>query len=106
MYREGTLHRSGTDYRETGEKLNDAKENHVALILVTGSSSGLGLNTATDLAGRGHDVVVHSRNSSRRPPQPGAAVWKGTVYGDFSDVDQVRDVAPGGAIRSVRRGHP
>ena len=65
----------------------------MALILVTGSSSGLGLNTATELAAGGHDVVVHARASSRRTPEPDAGVWRGTVHGDFSDVDQVRDVA-------------
>ena len=70
----------------------------MALVLVTGSSAGLGLNTAIDLAARGHAVVVHARNASRRPPEPGAAVWKGIVYGDFSDVGQVRDVADQAAL--------
>ncbi|WP_143588066.1 SDR family NAD(P)-dependent oxidoreductase [Tersicoccus phoenicis] len=34
-------------------------------ILVTGAASGLGLDTATDLAEQGHDVVVHARNVDR-----------------------------------------
>ncbi|MDR7190322.1 NAD(P)-dependent dehydrogenase (short-subunit alcohol dehydrogenase family) [Microbacterium sp. BE35] len=65
----------------------------MALILVTGSSAGLGLNTAIDLAARGHAVVVHARDSSRRPPEPAAAAWNGILYGDLADLDQVRDVA-------------
>lgn len=37
----------------------------MALILVTGASTGLGLATATALAGAGHDVVLHARNPDR-----------------------------------------
>lgn len=93
MYRESTLHLRVADYRETGDKPNDEKEKHVALILVTGSSGGLGLNTAIDLVAGGHDVVVHARNSSRGVREPGAASWRGVLHGDLSDVEQVRDVA-------------
>ena len=64
----------------------------MARILVTGSSGGLGLNAATELASRGHEVVVHARRSSRRPPA-GAAPWLGAVFGDLTDLDQTRDVA-------------
>ena len=39
----------------------------MALILVTGASTGLGLACATALAGRGHAVVLHARNAERMP---------------------------------------
>lgn len=65
----------------------------MALVLVTGSSAGLGLNTATNLAARGHAVVVHARNASRGPAKSGPAIWTGIVYGDLSDEDEVKDLA-------------
>ena len=65
----------------------------MALILVTGSSGGLGLNAATELAARGHDVVVHGREPSRRPPAPDGPGWHGAVFGDLADLDQTADVA-------------
>jgi NADP-dependent 3-hydroxy acid dehydrogenase YdfG len=37
----------------------------MALILVTGASTGLGLATVTTLAGEGHDVVLHARHAER-----------------------------------------
>ena len=61
-------------------------------ILVTGSSSGLGLGAARALAAEGHDVVVHRRSASTEMPDAdtwlavltafSAAVanrWEGTV---------------------------
>jgi NAD(P)-dependent dehydrogenase (short-subunit alcohol dehydrogenase family) len=64
----------------------------MALILVTGASTGLGLAAAIELAGEGHDVVVHARNIDRMP-RNGAARWVGFVVGDLSDPDAIRDVA-------------
>ncbi|MGW6485607.1 SDR family NAD(P)-dependent oxidoreductase [Streptomyces sp. NPDC055056] len=37
----------------------------MALILVTGASSGLGRGTANALADDGHEVVVHVRSAAR-----------------------------------------
>lgn len=56
----------------------------MARILVTGAATGLGLDTATDLADHGHDVVVHARDADRLPPGD----WAGTVTGDLADREQ------------------
>jgi NAD(P)-dependent dehydrogenase (short-subunit alcohol dehydrogenase family) len=63
----------------------------MARVFVTGSSSGLGLDTATALQVRGHDVVVHARTRARVP----AGQWAGAVTGDLSDPSQVLQVAQG-----------
>lgn len=67
-----------------------AKGRTLALILVTGSSSGLGMNTAAALSADGHDVVVHARTAARVP----RGNWRGAVIGDLSDPAQ-----------TVRAGH-
>ena len=64
----------------------------MALILVTGASTGLGLAAAIDLAGKGHDVVVHARTPDRVTRDDGAR-WTGQVVGDLSDLEATRDVA-------------
>ncbi|MFG2557251.1 SDR family NAD(P)-dependent oxidoreductase [Streptomyces sp. NPDC048581] len=64
----------------------------MALILVTGASSGLGRNTAQALVD-GHDVVVHVRNTARLTDAGDAARWKGVVTGDLADLDEIRGVA-------------
>jgi NAD(P)-dependent dehydrogenase (short-subunit alcohol dehydrogenase family) len=65
----------------------------VAKVLVTGSSTGLGLIAARRLVGWGHDVTLHARDAGRaaepRAALPGAAV----VLGDLSGVAGTRDVA-------------
>ena len=61
----------------------------MGLILVTGASTGLGLNTAAELAARGEDVVVHTRNLARLP----AGGWFGSVTGDLTDAAETRRVA-------------
>ena len=64
----------------------------MALILITGASTGLGRNAAAALADDGHDVVIHVRD--RGLPDPaGATRWKGTVVGDLADLDALRSVA-------------
>ncbi|MFI1004328.1 SDR family NAD(P)-dependent oxidoreductase [Streptomyces galbus] len=64
----------------------------MALILVTGASTGLGRDTAEALAGEGHDVVVHVRNRARLDgTDPGR--WTGVVVGDLSVPDEIEDVA-------------
>jgi NAD(P)-dependent dehydrogenase (short-subunit alcohol dehydrogenase family) len=63
----------------------------MALILVTGASSGLGRDTATELIEQGHDVVVHARRRERSPAD--RVPWTGTVSGDLSDLAATQDVA-------------
>lgn len=65
----------------------------MALILVTGASSGLGRDTVNTLADDGHGVVVHVRNADRLAEAGDTARWKGVVTGDLSDLDEIRDVA-------------
>ncbi|MFD5319961.1 SDR family NAD(P)-dependent oxidoreductase [Streptomyces sp. NPDC127098] len=62
----------------------------MALVLVTGASTGLGRGTAEALAADGHDVVVHARNPARITD---TARWKGAVFGDLADPDETRGVA-------------
>ncbi|MFI5685483.1 SDR family NAD(P)-dependent oxidoreductase [Streptomyces sp. NPDC051636] len=65
----------------------------MALILVTGASSGLGHNTASALADDGHEVVIHVRNPARITDAGDAARWKGVVIGDLADLDAIHGVA-------------
>jgi NAD(P)-dependent dehydrogenase (short-subunit alcohol dehydrogenase family) len=65
----------------------------VALVLVTGASSGLGRDTANALAEDGHEVVVHVRNRARLAGTDVAARWKGVVTGDLAEPDDIRGVA-------------
>lgn len=61
----------------------------MSLILVTGTSTGLGLATAQALADSGHDVVVHARTASRVP----SGKWSGALTGDLTDLEAVRALA-------------
>lgn len=65
----------------------------MALVLVTGASSGLGRNTANALADEGHDVVAHVRNPARLSDADDTARWKGVITGDLAERDEIRDVA-------------
>ncbi|WP_326573385.1 SDR family NAD(P)-dependent oxidoreductase [Streptomyces sp. NBC_00481] len=65
----------------------------MALVLVTGASSGLGRDTAEALAGQGHDVVAHVRDPARLTGGGDTGWWKGVVTGDLAEVDEIRDVA-------------
>ena len=66
----------------------------MARVFITGSSDGLGLMAGRLLAGQGHAVVLHARNSSRaedaRAALPEAA---GVVTGDLSSLAGMRQVA-------------
>jgi NAD(P)-dependent dehydrogenase (short-subunit alcohol dehydrogenase family) len=67
---------------------------HMATILVTGSSDGIGRQTAATLADEGHRVVLHARNN-RRADDAKAAVpaAAGVVVGDLSSIEQTRALA-------------
>ena len=66
----------------------------MAAVLVTGSSDGIGRQTARDLVGGGHRVVLHARNEQRadeaRAAVPGAAE---VVVGDLSTMAGAEAVA-------------
>ncbi|HUR03649.1 MAG TPA: SDR family NAD(P)-dependent oxidoreductase [Nonomuraea sp.] len=65
----------------------------MALILVTGASTGLGRNTANALSDDGHGVVIHARSRARLTDANDAARWKGIIIGDLAELDETRDVA-------------
>lgn len=60
-------------------------------VLVTGSSTGLGLGAARALREGGHEVVVHARSSARTGDLDGD--WHGLVLGDLADREQTLDLA-------------
>jgi NAD(P)-dependent dehydrogenase (short-subunit alcohol dehydrogenase family) len=66
----------------------------MATILVTGSSDGIGRQTAATLADEGHRVVLHARND-RRADDAKAAVPNAAAVavGDLSSVAQTRALA-------------
>ena len=63
-------------------------------ILVTGSTQGIGLETAATLIAAGHRVVLHARDADRaadaRTALPDAA---GILVGDLASLAQTREVA-------------
>ncbi|WP_037679847.1 SDR family NAD(P)-dependent oxidoreductase [Streptomyces griseus] len=65
----------------------------MALVLVTGASSGLGRDTANALADEGHDVVIHVRSPARLIDGEDTVRWKGVVTGDLAELDDIRGVA-------------
>jgi NAD(P)-dependent dehydrogenase (short-subunit alcohol dehydrogenase family) len=66
----------------------------MATILVTGSSDGIGRQTAGTLAEHGHRVVLHARNAERaeqaRAAVPGAVA---VVRGDLTSLAETLDLA-------------
>lgn len=66
----------------------------MARVLVTGSSDGIGRQTAADLVSSGNEVVLHARNDQRaeeaRAAVPGAAE---VVVGDLSSLAGTRSLA-------------
>ncbi len=63
----------------------------MARILVTGSTDGVGRNTAEALLGDGHRVVVHARTTARLSAVQGLLDrGAGAIVGDLADSDQVR----------------
>ena len=65
----------------------------MALILVTGASAGLGLETATSLAEAGHDVVLHARRADRIADPGLHGRMRATLYADLSDLDATMRLA-------------
>lgn len=64
----------------------------MALILVTGASTGLGLATARTLIDQGHQVVVHAL-SARRLDDVDLSGNRGIVLGDLTNAEETRRVA-------------
>ena len=62
----------------------------MARILVTGSTTGIGLETARTLQGLGHDVVWHARSKERAADLGNDAE---VVVGDLASLQQTRDLA-------------
>ena len=59
-------------------------------VLITGSTTGLGLAAAQELIDDGHEIVFHARNAERARELPDTA---DVVIGDLGEPDQVRDLA-------------
>ena len=66
----------------------------MSLVLVTGSTDGIGLESARQLLAAGHDVVAHARDDARaadvRAAVPGL---RDVVVGDLASLDQTRALA-------------
>jgi NAD(P)-dependent dehydrogenase (short-subunit alcohol dehydrogenase family) len=62
----------------------------MARILVTGSTTGIGLETAQTLQGLGHDVVWHARSKERAADLDSDAE---VVVGDLASLQQTRALA-------------
>ncbi len=68
-------------------------------ILITGSTDGIGLQAAINLAKKGHHVIVHGRNSGKAEGTAELVKQKSdnrkvsSVAGDFSSFEQVRKMA-------------
>jgi NAD(P)-dependent dehydrogenase (short-subunit alcohol dehydrogenase family) len=65
----------------------------VATVLITGSTDGLGRGLAAELAGRGHDVVVHGRARERVDAVAREVGAAGARVADFARLDEVRALA-------------
>ena len=73
-------------------------------ILITGSTDGIGLATAKMLASKGHNILLHGRNSKKLEEAKQALSGAGLVEGflaDLSHIDEVESLA-----KSVAADHP
>jgi NAD(P)-dependent dehydrogenase (short-subunit alcohol dehydrogenase family) len=66
---------------------------HMSTVLVTGASVGLGLASARELAGAGHDVVLHVRRRERVEDPAVLDAVAEVVEADLSDLDATVDLA-------------
>lgn len=74
-------------------------------ILITGSTDGIGLETALELSRQGHEVILHGRSENKvqltrttiQRAVPNAVLQ--TAYADLSDLAAVARMAQGLAIR-------
>jgi NAD(P)-dependent dehydrogenase (short-subunit alcohol dehydrogenase family) len=70
----------------------------VSRILITGSSDGIGLESARQLLAAGHDVVGHARSAARAAELRAAVPGVGDVLiGDLASLAQTRDLAASAA---------
>jgi len=65
----------------------------MARVLITGSTSGLGLAAARDLLRQGHEVVLHARSSARVADLDIASSAVGVVIGDLASAAEIRHLA-------------
>ena len=78
----------------------------MARVLITGSTTGLGLAAAGDLLAQGHEVVLHARNPARaadlgespRPPPPSSSATWPAPPARSSVADQVNALGPIDAV--------
>jgi len=76
-------------------------------ILITGSTDGIGLETAKLLARQGHDVILHGRNPAKLEKAVQAATAQGgggRVEGHIADLSRMAQV--GGLADVVALAHP
>ena len=65
----------------------------MARVLITGSTDGLGRALAAELAGRGHEVVVHGRDPDRVAAAAREVGAAASHVADFARLDDVRRLA-------------
>jgi NAD(P)-dependent dehydrogenase (short-subunit alcohol dehydrogenase family) len=65
----------------------------MATILITGSTDGLGRETARALAQRGDEVLVHGRNPQKLEEAAGDIGAAGAYVADLASLDEVRRLA-------------
>jgi NAD(P)-dependent dehydrogenase (short-subunit alcohol dehydrogenase family) len=65
----------------------------MSTVLITGATDGLGRALAAELAGRGHDVLVHGRDRARVDEVAREVGAAGSHLADFGRLDDVRALA-------------
>lgn len=79
-------------------------------ILITGATDGIGRETAHDLAGEGHTVLIHGRNAEKLAARAQALRQAGAVVetfqADLSDLGQVAAMAREVRARQQRLNEP